>query len=545
MSPNIPETKSMAAGELPGSFFGVLGNVALRNKKSLAAGLLSSWSGLAFGVVLAIGGGIGAGLLLAVHSLGFLTSTHPFGIETTSGLTILGVIAAIVAGFVSGFLALYVLSPIGALSGACIGMLFGIMTGVIATAVEITLEPKLLKLKNYREPSNRERNIITPAFDEVLEDFGLKRKPAVLIIDSQLPNAMTYSKTIVISSAIVNGFEKSELKAIIAHELWHWQQGDGIAYSLFRWFSWELVLFYNIAKLGNTDKNNQGVKPKKGIVGLIFTVLILWSAVLLTDYVVMPLIAKENRDHEYEADLAVSTIGLGNHLAEALSRLGAFEVAKSGWQGALYSTHPPMEFRIERAKEANGDTDLRPVSEVVKPQELFKKIAPIIAILIIGALGSTLNSVGYSLVNRFKTSSPHAVIATPSSDTKKGAIGKAVAFETSFGNVAFNRNGYLSLITAYTSSATRTNIDAQVDGSYEQATNAITASGAQVSSSCKVTGVKLLDTTGSPVSNVSLRACREYHRSAIYTFSIWVNRRNSMRAWAAQMKPTVTCGSRS
>ena len=504
MSMNTPETKSMAAGELPAGFFSVLGNVVLRNKKTLAAGLLSSWSGLAFGVVLAIGGGLVTGLLFVFHFFGFLTSTHPFGIETTSGLTALGVLGAVVAGFFSGFLALYVLSPIGAISGACIGMLFGIITGVIATAAEIALEPKILTLKNFRKPSKRERIIITPAFDEVREELGLQRKPAVLIVDSQLPNARAYSKTIVISSVVVNSFEKSELKAIIAHELWHWQQGDSIGYSLFRWCSWELVLLYNIAKWGSTDKNDQKVKSKKGIAGLIFTVLILWPAVILTDYVVMPLIATDSRKHEYEADLAASTIGLGNYLAEALSRLGAFEMAKSGWQGALYSTHPPMEYRIERARETNGDTALQPVSGVVKPQEAVKKIAPIIAILIIGALASTLNSFGYSVVNKLKTHSSITIAVTPSADTKEGAIEKAIAFETSFGNVAFNRNGYLSLITAYTSPATRTSIDAQVDASYEQGANAVTANGAQVSSSCKVTGVKLLDLTGSPVSNVSL-----------------------------------------
>ena len=63
-----------------------------------------------------------------------------------------------------------------------------------------------------------------------------------------------------ISTSIVNNFEKGELKAVIAHELWHWQQGDGIGYMLFRWCSWELVLIYNIAKFGRGDKNSQGAK---------------------------------------------------------------------------------------------------------------------------------------------------------------------------------------------------------------------------------------------------------------------------------------------
>ena len=504
MSHNTPENELNNVGELPSSFFTVLGNVALRNKKSLATGLLSSWSGLAVGVVLAICGGLGAGLLLAFHSLGFLTSTHPFGIETSGGLSVLGIIGAIAAGIVSGFIALYVLSPIGAISGACIGMLFGIVTGIIATSIEVALESKILKLKNYREPSNREQNIIMPALDEVREDLGITRKPAILIVDSQLPNATTYAKTIVLSSSIVNNFEKGELKAVLSHELWHWQQGDGIAYSLFRWCSWELVLLYNIAKLGRTDKDQQGLRPKKGILGLFFTILFLWSAVLLTDYVVKPLIAKESQEHEYEADLAASSIGLGNYLAESLTRLGAFEMAKSGWQGALYSTHPPMEYRIERAKKANGDIDKKPVSGIVQPQELVKKISPIIAILIIGALASTLNSLGYSVVNKIKTTTPKAVVVTPSADTKEGAISQAVAFETSFGRVAFNRQGYLSLITAYTSPSERTYIDSQVDASYEQAANAVQANGAQVSSRCTVTGIKILNSTGSPLTSVSV-----------------------------------------
>lgn len=38
MSPNTPETELKNVGELPSSFISILGNVALRNKKSLAAG---------------------------------------------------------------------------------------------------------------------------------------------------------------------------------------------------------------------------------------------------------------------------------------------------------------------------------------------------------------------------------------------------------------------------------------------------------------------------------------------------------------------------
>ncbi len=399
MSPNTHETKLTDAGELPGGFISVLGNVALRNKKSLWAGLLSSWSGLAFALVLAIAGGLGAGVFLVFHAVGFLTTTHLFGIQTAAGLTVLGVLGAVVTGVLSGFVSLYVLSPLGALSGACIGILFGMLTGAIATSIEIALEPKILKLKNYREPSNRERNIIIPAFEGALEDLGLTRKPAVLIVESQVPSATAYAKTIVISTSIVNNFEKGELKAVIAHELWHWQQGDGIGYMLFRWCSWELVLIYNIAKFGRGDKNSQAAKPKKGLLGLIATVLFLWPPIILTDYVIMPLIADESRKHEYEADLAASTIGLGNPLSEALNRLGVFEMARSGWQGALYSMHPPMEYRIEKAKESNGDADLKPVSEVSQPNELFKKIAPIVAILILGALVSPINSLGNVIVN--------------------------------------------------------------------------------------------------------------------------------------------------
>ncbi len=217
----------------------------------------------------------------------------------------------------------------------------------------------------------------------------------------------------------------------------------------------------------------------------------------------MPLIADESRKHEYEADLAASTIGLGNYLSEALNRLGVFEMARSGWQGALYSKHPPVEYRIERAKEANGDAAQKPVSDISQPNELFKRIAPVVAILIVGALASPINSLGYAIVNRVK-SYGSTFLVTPTSDTKEAAISKTVAFETSFGNVAFNRNGYLSVIAAYILPTDRTYVDNQVDASYEQAANAIQRKGAQISSTSKVTGVKILNTTGSPPSSVSM-----------------------------------------
>jgi hypothetical protein len=54
------------------------------------------------------------------------------------------------------------------------------------------------------------------------------------------------------------------------------------------------------------------------------------------------------RQAEYDADAAAARIGRGPELISALEKLSAFEAARTGWEAALYRTHPPTALRIER-----------------------------------------------------------------------------------------------------------------------------------------------------------------------------------------------------
>lgn len=134
----------------------------------------------------------------------------------------------------------------------------------------------------------------------------------------------------------------------MSHELHHWARRDAFV-SRFIWAcSFPLVLLvdlYYVVQYGAKQaKVPQFVSLGVGI--------IVWPAFLLLKLLVGPTMAADNRRLEYQADAAVIAAGYGPALADALTKLKDFEVARSGWEGVLLRTHPPVEFRLEAIEEA-------------------------------------------------------------------------------------------------------------------------------------------------------------------------------------------------
>lgn len=211
-----------------------------------------------------------------------------------------------------------------------------------------------------------------PRLHEIVERLSTNNglpKPKVAIVNSPVPNAFATGKSpksslVAVTTGILDLLDNDELEAVIGHELSHVRSRDVLVLTLSSVFStvaWYLVRF---GLFGGLQARNRNTAGTSAIVMLV----------AITTWVVSFLIIRAiSRYREFSADRdgAIMT-GKPDKLASALlkisgkikvippkelenvQKLNAFFIipALSGSSIAnLFSTHPPVEKRVQRLME--------------------------------------------------------------------------------------------------------------------------------------------------------------------------------------------------
>jgi heat shock protein HtpX len=188
-------------------------------------------------------------------------------------------------------------------------------------------------------------------------------KPKIAVADMHMPNAFALgrsqkSATVCCTTGIMNTLSPSELEGVMAHELAHVKHRDVLIMTIASFFASiaALILQFGFFFGGGDDENPS-----------ILVVLLVSFVVYIVSFFLMLALS---RYREFAADRGAAIItGKPSALSSALvkisgametvpttdlrqaERLNAFFIvpasAKSMVQG-LFSTHPPMEKRIER-----------------------------------------------------------------------------------------------------------------------------------------------------------------------------------------------------
>ena len=211
-----------------------------------------------------------------------------------------------------------------------------------------------------------------PRLHEIVErlsaDNGIPI-PKVAIVNSRVPNAFATGKSpksslVAVTSGILDLLDDDELEAVIGHELSHVRSRDVLVLTLASVFSmvaWYLVQFGFFGGLQGRGRNSSG-----GTAIVILVALITWVVSFL-------IIRAISRYREYSADRSGAIMtGKPDKLASALlkisgkmgniptkelenvQKLNAFFIipALSGSSIAnLFSTHPPVEKRVQKLRE--------------------------------------------------------------------------------------------------------------------------------------------------------------------------------------------------
>ncbi len=189
-------------------------------------------------------------------------------------------------------------------------------------------------------------------------------KPKIAIVNSPIPNAFATGRNkknavVAVTSSLMDKLSQPELEAVLAHELSHIRHRDMFVMTLAGFFS--TIAFFLMRYLIFFGDRRRG------------NIMLIWAASVAVWLVSFILIRTLSRYREFSADRgAALTTGNPSNLASALLKISgamkrappqelrkaegmnAFFIIPALSKGSLmnlFSTHPPIEKRIERLEK--------------------------------------------------------------------------------------------------------------------------------------------------------------------------------------------------
>ena len=219
-----------------------------------------------------------------------------------------------------------------------------------------------------RRAKRDEYSRLYKAAEKIIEDAKIPM-PRLYIIKDPAPNAFTVGRSpahasIAVTTGLLDVMDDKELRAIIAHEMMHIKNYDILTSTVtFGLVSIAgIVADFGLRTLLYSDRDEEDNSP----VGMLFVL-----AVLLVSPVLAPVVRFAiSRHREYQADSAsASLIGDASEISNALRQLEMHKQPmrqqnfatealfitnplKKSIVSKIYSTHPPIESRIERLENA-------------------------------------------------------------------------------------------------------------------------------------------------------------------------------------------------
>jgi Zn-dependent protease with chaperone function len=387
--------------------FPVLRAVFLRNKGGAAAGILGAWFNIPLAIMMAaIGGVVGAvqgainGTYVGEGTVSRLNTVLrfvglPFTAEEllpTAGVQIGGIVGAIIGALRGAWTIglrtltwpwriLYEIDPIRPFGVAISQIVVAIAVGWLYVGGVALAEPFLLRIRGCRPMSTREAEWIMPMVFEAAARLGLRSVPRIVIDDRDEPQAGAGMRHIIINRGLIDqlDYHRTEVGAVIAHELAHWRNGDSFARAWSKGVALPLVLIYNLGERLAFETDTQkvsfdfqtkggrfvfGLGPRRqsrrlisvgavllGVFRIVFFFLplLFWAAKVTARVLVLPVQAATWRNAEYRADADAAEAGYGHALRRALILLHEdFDLVRSGWDRAILAFHPPLELRLDR-----------------------------------------------------------------------------------------------------------------------------------------------------------------------------------------------------
>ncbi|NMB99519.1 MAG: zinc metalloprotease HtpX [Thermoanaerobaculaceae bacterium] len=263
---------------------------------------------------------------------------------------------------------------VGYIIGGEIGLVFAFVVSLLFNFFSYFFSHKIVLMSYGAKPlSESEAPRLHAILAELSQSAGIP-KPPLYIVENDSPNAFATGRNpknavVCVTSGLVGLLNEEEIKGVLGHELAHIYNRDIFLATIVASFASAIMMLANMARwvafFGGSRDRNRGGNPI-GLIALLITAILAPLAAILIQ-------AAISRQREYLADatgakFAGNPMGLANALRKlfAASRRIPLEASPATshmfivkpFTGEtllnLFSTHPPIEKRIERLTENRG-----------------------------------------------------------------------------------------------------------------------------------------------------------------------------------------------
>jgi heat shock protein HtpX len=261
-----------------------------------------------------------------------------------------------------------VLISIGAYFGGRNGMTIALLFAAVGNAIAYFFSDKIALWSSGAQPVTREQ---LPRLYEVMERLAAKANlpvPKLYVVPEAAPNAFATGRnprhaSVAVTEGLLQIMNDDELEGVIAHELSHVRNYDILISSIAATIAGAITYLARMGfwfGSGGRDDDREG----GGLAGILMLILAPFAAFLLQLGI--------SRQREYSADATgARMVGQPYGLISALQKLGDYNkriptttlppttaalcIVKpmfgSETLSSLFSTHPPLEDRIEALRE--------------------------------------------------------------------------------------------------------------------------------------------------------------------------------------------------
>ncbi|MBV1732752.1 MAG: protease HtpX [Hydrogenophaga sp.] len=241
---------------------------------------------------------------------------------------------------------------------------FSLVIGFGGAIISLLISKPMAKFSTgarvINQPQTADEAWIVQTVQKFAEKAGIGM-PEVAIYDGA-PNAFATgafknSALVAVSTGLLQGMTREEVEAVIGHEVAHVANGDMVTMTLIQGVMNTFVVFLSrvigyavdsFLRRGSDSHSGPGM-------GYMVTTIVMD---IVLGFLAAIIVAWFSRQREFRADAgAANYMGRKQPMINALARLGGLtpgELPKTmqamgiaGGLGKLFSTHPPMEERIE------------------------------------------------------------------------------------------------------------------------------------------------------------------------------------------------------
>jgi len=247
-------------------------------------------------------------------------------------------------------------------------MIFCLVWGMVGSIISLMLSKTMarlligIKMLDTSHP-------ITQRVYRLAQIAGLKKMPEVGIFEASNINAFATGPSrnnslVAVSTGLVDQLNENELDGVLAHEISHIMNGDMVTMSLLQGLINAFVMFLArvFAFFMTSATRSRGSRRSSPFVFFMW-VMLFQTIFMMLGYVVL---AYFSRKREYKADAGGASIAGSNNMIAALQKLQTTMETKDNPKlesvkmlqisarpkrfAAIFSTHPPLEKRIEALK---------------------------------------------------------------------------------------------------------------------------------------------------------------------------------------------------